>query len=258
MSGLPLALLAVVQLQVAAGPDTTRAVSPELHSRSADVLLGAALLGSLAAIHVEGVNEVDDLFGSRPAGADRAIRAIPRNLGRFEAASGLAGGLFLFGEITHRPGLRRAGLRALEALAVSSVGTTTLKVVVGRSRPGDGRDEDTFRPFRTSATYWSFPSGHTSAAFAVAAALSSELARDHGWIPFVAYPVATWVGVSRVVDGQHWASDVFAGAALGILSGRLASSWFGGSGEESAPRLSPSAIAGPDGRPMYGVRFTFR
>lgn len=256
MSHLPLALLAALQVQVAVGPDTIHAVRAEPHHSHADALLGAAILGSLAAVHIEGINEVDDLFGPQ-AGRDHLVRRIPRNLGRFEASSGLAGGIFLFGQATGRPQMRRAGLRALEALAISSIGTTALKVSVGRSRPGDGREEDTFHPFRFSSTSWSFPSGHTSAAFAVAAALSSELGHDHGWVPFVAYPLAAWVGVSRVVDGRHWASDAFAGAAVGVLSARLAKSWFGGS-DDDAPRLSPTTIEGPDGHLMYGVRLTFR
>lgn len=258
MTSLPLALLAALQVQVALGPDTTHAVQPEPHRSHADVLVGAAVLGSLAAVHIEGLNEVDDLFGPQHVGADHLVRRIPRNLGRFEASSGLAGGIFLFGQATGRPEMRRAGLRALEALAISSIGTTALKVSVGRSRPGDGREEDTFHPFRFSGTSWSFPSGHTSAAFAVAAALSSELGHDHGWVPLIAYPMAAWVGVSRVVDGRHWASDAFAGAAVGILSARLAKSWFGGSDEDDAPRLSPTTIEGPDGHLMYGVRLTFR
>lgn len=258
MSSLPLALLAALQAQAVLGPDTTRAVHPEPHRSHADVLLGAAVLGSLAAVHIEGLNEVDDLFGPQADGANYLARRIPRNLGRFEASSGLAGGLFVFGQATGRPEMRRAGLRALEALAISSIGTTALKVSVGRSRPGDGREEDAFHPFRLSSTNWSFPSGHTSAAFAVAAALSSELGPEHGWVPFVAYPAAAWVGVSRVVDGKHWASDAFAGAAVGVLSARLAKSWSGSSDEDEAPRLSPTTIEGPDGHLMVGVRLTFR
>jgi membrane-associated phospholipid phosphatase len=259
LNHLPLVLIAALQVQAIAVPDTTtRTNVPETHRGPSEVLLGAAILGSLVAVHIEGINDVDDLFGSQPAGADRLIRRVPRNLGRFEAASGLAGGLFLLGEAADHPELRRAGILALEALALSSVGTTALKVAVGRSRPGGGRDEDEFHPFRMSSTSWSFPSGHTSAAFAVAGAVSSELGHDHGWVPFVAYPLATWVGVSRVVDGRHWASDVFAGAAMGMLSARLSRSWFGGADQENAPRLSPTTVEGPDGHVMVGVRLTFR
>lgn len=286
MTGVPLALIAVMQVQAAIPADTTDASPPPrppaatvARDSHTDVMLGAAILGTLAAVHIEGLNEVDDLFGSQTVGTDHLLRRVPRNLGRFEAVSALAGGLYLVGGAAHHPEMHRAGLRALESLAISSVGTTALKIMVGRARPGDGREEDTFHPFRLSSTSWSFPSGHTSAVFAVAGALSSELGHDHPWVPFVAYPAATWVGVSRIVDGRHWATDVLAGAVVGLLSSRLASSWFGspadaGSGEAGAggvdrmdesgagaigsPRLSPAAFESPDGHLMLGARLSFR
>jgi membrane-associated phospholipid phosphatase len=290
VSGPALALLAVLQMQAAAHTDTVHATPPPVvadvpraHGDHTDVMLGAAVLGTLAAVHVEGLNEVDDLFGSQTVGADHLVRRVPRNLGRFEAVSALAGGLYLFGAAANHPEMHRAGLRALESLAISSVGTIALKVAVGRARPGDGREEDSFHPFRLSSTSWSFPSGHTSAVFTVAGALSSELGHDHPWVPFVAYPAATWVGVSRIVDGRHWATDVLAGAVVGVLSSRLASSWFGGStaagsgnagaeaglgdedrldepsvGANNSPRLSPTAFEAPDGQLMLGVRLSFR
>ncbi len=59
----------------------------------------------------------------------------------------------------------------------------------------------------------SFPSGHTSSAFAFA----SSVGAIHGWewgIP--AYAVATFVGISRMNDNAHWLHDVIGGAAIGI------------------------------------------
>lgn len=200
MTGVPLALITVMHFQAVALPDTTNTAppppppaapnAPTAGHGHTSLLLGAAVLGTLAAVHVEGVNEVDDLFLPQPVGTNHLARRIPRELGRFETASGLAGGLYLLGATTHDAG-----------------------------------------------------------------ALSSELGRDHPWVPFVAYPVATWVGVSRVVDGRHWSSDVLAGAAVGLLSARLAGSWFGGSDTEA--RLSPTTVQSPDGHLMVGLDLTF-
>ena len=39
-------------------------------------------------------------------------------------------------------------------------------------------------------------------------------------MPIVAYSAATAIGLSRIVQNQHWISDVLVGAALGFLTGR--------------------------------------
>lgn len=267
MNALPLALLALLQVQ--ASP-VTEPRPAEFDSSAAPIpasapgffrtntYLGILVLGSFAAIHVDGVNEIDEAFASQPVGHGRLSRTLPRTVGRAEVAASLAGGLILAGELGGDPALRRAGWRSLEALGVSSIGTTALKIAIGRSRPGNGREEDEFRPFRGSSDSWSFPSGHTSSAFALATAVSLELGPEHGWVPFVAYPLAAWAGASRVVDARHWPTDVLAGAAVGILSARLSRGWFGSEDDERPPRLAPVALMDGDGTVFCGVRVALR
>ena len=76
-------------------------------------------------------------------------------------------------------------------------------------------------PKQTSglSSYSSFPSGHTTVAFAAATVYAMEY-RHHPWIPVVSYTFATMVGISRLTENKHWPTDVLMGAALGILSGR--------------------------------------
>jgi len=68
-----------------------------------------------------------------------------------------------------------------------------------------------FKPF---SGHDSFPSGHTTLAFAAAAALDRETRSR--WVPALAYPLATLVAWSRLHDRQHWVSDVVGGAAIGF------------------------------------------
>jgi membrane-associated phospholipid phosphatase len=138
----------------------------------------------------------------------------------------LSGGLFLAGRLTGRPEMADVGLHTGESLAMAIALTVTLKSVAGRARP----DEDPDHPHDFALgrgwqddRYQSFPSGHTSSAFATAAALSTEIGRlypdSRGWVKPLLYGSAGLVGVSRIYNNRHWASDVVTGAAIGTFSG---------------------------------------
>lgn len=114
----------------------------------------------------------------------------------------------------------RPTLIALLALLLVAPTVLPLKSVVRRPRPRDiikedWREEYRKEPFRS----WSFPSGDTASAFAVATALVPFV----GWyyIP-VLFTAAAGVGFLRVAVLAHYPSDVCAGAAVGIFCGWLA------------------------------------
>lgn len=66
----------------------------------------------------------------------------------------------------------------------------------------------------------SFPSGHTTVAFAAATVYALEY-KNKPLVPILSYTAATLVGLSRMTENKHWITDVVSGAALGYLSGRL-------------------------------------
>ena len=67
----------------------------------------------------------------------------------------------------------------------------------------------------------SFPSGHTSKAFALAQIVHKEYGEKSAWFSIGAYSCAATVGVMRVAKDAHWISDVLAGAGIGMLSTEL-------------------------------------
>ncbi|MDR2126868.1 MAG: phosphatase PAP2 family protein [Prevotellaceae bacterium] len=68
---------------------------------------------------------------------------------------------------------------------------------------------------------FSFPSGHTAVAFVAAEFLHQEYKDQSVWISIGGYTMASLIGVSRMLNEEHWFSDVVAGAGIGILSTKI-------------------------------------
>jgi membrane-associated phospholipid phosphatase len=141
-------------------------------------------------------------------------------------AISISTGMYVAGRLAHRPALTDVGLHTTEALLFAEAATDVLKTLTGRARPfHDPEHPYSFglgRGFR-NRNYASFPSGHTTAAFATAAAASTELARlyphEAWWVRPALYGGAGLVGISRLYNNDHWASDVVVAAAIGSFGG---------------------------------------
>lgn len=144
----------------------------------------------------------------------------------------IGGGLYAIGKATGKRDLADLGWHGTEGVLLSSGITNLLKGILGRSRPYvsynnppnifEPNDFDIGKGFRKSDNQ-SFPSGHTTTAFAAAAAVTSEVRRIHPKAVWVVGPAmyggATLVGLSRMYHNKHWASDVALGAAIGTFGG---------------------------------------
>lgn len=136
--------------------------------------------------------------------------------------------MYLIGRMAHVDRAADLGLHGTEAIGFGGLLTSALKGVIGRARPYVVRDSSStdvqlMRGFRKGNGYESFPSGHALAAFAAASAVTAETSR---WWPHSAWYIAplmyggaSAVGLSRMYNDKHWASDVILGAGIGTFSG---------------------------------------
>jgi membrane-associated phospholipid phosphatase len=176
----------------------------------------------------------------------------------------IGGGLYLIGRVAKKPDLADFGWHGTEAVLVANGITGLLKGTLGRARPFVSNDTNP-RDFRfgrgfSSSDRQSFPSGHTSTAFAAAAAVTSEVRRLHPKaLPFVApvmYGGATLVGLSRMYHNKHWASDVALGAAVGTFSGLKVVRYSHAHPDNKIDRVMLHAVVTPDGHGGGYLGFT--
>lgn len=176
---------------------------------------GAAALGGIAALGLLDQPVQRYLQAHRSVGAD-ALAADMRHMGQVEVFGSVPAGMAIVGLAAHRPGLVHGSLRVAASLALAGVTATAAKLTVGRLRPSSERDADDFKPF---SGHDSFPSGHTTMAFALATSLANEIRRP--WATVGLFTVAAGTGWSRLNDNRHWLSDVAAGAVIGVTSAEL-------------------------------------
>ena len=125
--------------------------------------------------------------------------------------------LFINGYIKEDKVMMRNGIKTGAAIVLNIAFTTGLKYTINRKRPFVEYPNDVIK--RTNVGPYSFPSGHTSSAFATATALTLATKKWHVAVP--SYIYACGVGYSRMRLGVHFPSDVLGGMVVGIGSSLL-------------------------------------
>jgi membrane-associated phospholipid phosphatase len=138
---------------------------------------------------------------------------------------GIFAGLYGLGKITKEDKHKETALLGIESLACSGALSSLIKYSTGRKRP-DSEGDSWFGGGN------SFPSGHTTSAFATARIL------DHQYLYIneedttfqkafkyagkaAVYGLASAVGYQRLNKNQHYLSDVVAGAIIGTLTSNM-------------------------------------
>jgi len=122
------------------------------------------------------------------------------------------GGVWIWGIKGDHPHAKETGVLGLETLVDTFLIYTPMQFLAGRQRPGEGNGNGDFWKHHNINT--SFPGGHAMFTFAMATVVSHEYPQK--WVQALAYSAASIVTVTRFMARDHWSSDMFAGAALGI------------------------------------------
>lgn len=139
-------------------------------------------------------------------------------LGDWRVLIGVSGLMMALGAALSHVPLRQTGVAMLVAHAYAAGSVQLLKHLVGRARPRLTQESSQVIGPNFNSGFDSFPSGHTTAALAIATVVARRFPR-YAW---AAYGIAGVIAVSRVIKGSHFPVDVLAGACLGSLAGHLA------------------------------------
>jgi membrane-associated phospholipid phosphatase len=140
----------------------------------------------------------------------------------------MGAGFFVAGRLSRMPRLADAGLHMTEAVLLAASINGLGKGISGRALPNvDLNNPDDWQFFRGfhegNGPFVSFPSGHAAASFAMAAVITGEVDRWHPGLARIVGPIAYGgaglVGLARMYQNVHWASDLPLAAAIGTWSG---------------------------------------
>jgi membrane-associated phospholipid phosphatase len=248
---------------VAQSPPPDSAPPPAFSKVEAKRFLGVLALGGVA-------YAVDD--NARRAVQRSSVQESPLadGLQRFGDAWGQPGVVGLGwvmwggGYLARRPTISASGLRGVEAITVSGFVTKAIKMGAGRARPEattNGRNDwQIARGAGEGGDYEAMPSGHATAAFAFAAAVTGEVARrapEHArWVGVTTYGAATITAYARMHGERHWLSDVTVGAGIGTVTAMAITRWHATRPDNAIDRwlLRPEMSQSPSRDARLGFR----
>jgi membrane-associated phospholipid phosphatase len=204
------------------------------------------------------------IASQQPSWQEESTRNFANKVSKVQETTLTVSGILIYGigRLTNSHATADIALHATESIVLASVASQLIRGPLGRTRPHVTSDMDQydFDPFKGFGRFENraFPSIHTSSSMAVATVLTMETHRRHPKAtPYVApvlFTAALLPGLSRIQLDQHWASDIFAGAFMGILAGYKVTkyshdhpnNWF------DRKLLKMTVTQAPDGRMVVG------
>jgi len=160
------------------------------------------------------INLVKSIYQQESTFKNNFFKATTQSVTVFNIAAPV--GVLTAGIIKHDKQLQKDAAYMAGGFIVSTIVTQGMKIIIKRDRP--------FKTYsfivpRDAGGGYSFPSGHTSAAFCTATSLSLLFPKWYVIAP--SYLYAATVGYARMYQGVHYPTDVLAGAIVGAGSAWL-------------------------------------
>ncbi len=153
---------------------------------------------------------------------------------------GVAAVFGVYGLIAGDTAAKKITIELLQAGLYSETVTVLLKMTVGRARPYTNEGARSIHPFAGINTdHNSFPSGHSTSAFALSTVMSRHAKSD--LVKILAYVPAGFTLFSRIYQDKHWVSDELVGAGVGFFVGN----WVVDLHEEKRHRINVTSISPP-------------
>lgn len=182
---------------------------------NAGLYAGTMALGIVAGMQAD--EQLRSLVLRNQSNTGTKLFDIPNRYGELYSMAGIGGGLYLGGWIFGSNDTRKTGRLLFESLLLSGTITTGLKYVFGRARPFMNEGAFSYQPFgEWNDARFAFPSGHTTAAFAMSTVLAMRIKNVYASIGL--YTLAVSTGVARMYYDKHWLTDTMFGGIIGTLS----------------------------------------
>ncbi|MCD4735260.1 MAG: phosphatase PAP2 family protein [Bacteroidales bacterium] len=183
----------------------------------------AALLGGTAIVYIYDKEIYDFVRENKSPAGDWVSKYIAEPFGSGLYAIPILGMIYASGAINKNFHTKNIALTGAKAVIIGTGVSLVAKHIFRRHRPGNNDPPDPYRWEGPLGGDWendAFPSGHTTLAFTLASSLSYSF-REQKWVGIISYSLAAFTGLSRIYDGDHWPTDVIAGAVLGTYIGRF-------------------------------------
>jgi len=220
------------------------------------------------------IDEPTQRYALRVRDSSATVRNVSKYVTRFGGPyeAYILAGLGAYGFIFNNEKIKTTTLLATQAYITGAAMESFLKLLSGRQRPyyynpREIEAEPKFHgPLSSGKDIYghkinsSFPSGHTTVAFAVATVFAMEY-KDRPLVPLISYSAATLIGLSRITENKHWITDVFFGGVLGYFTGRLVVNNYHRYAKLKAPNQKKNSISFnlqyQYGRLMPGLTYRF-